>query len=95
MPEELEWKTRKDRVDRKLTSLHPAWSIVKYRPDLDPSSLHCHAVKEYPTQSGPADYALFVNGRPLGIIEAKKVKLDRPTSGRRGCAYPFRLTRCR
>jgi len=35
MPEELEWKTRKDRVDRKLISLHPAWAIVKYRPDLD------------------------------------------------------------
>ena len=23
MPEELEWKTRKERVDRKLTSLDP------------------------------------------------------------------------
>jgi type I restriction enzyme R subunit len=75
MPEELEWKTRKDRVDRKLTSLHPAWSIVKYKPDLDTASLHCHAVEEYPTQSGPADYALFVKGRLLGIIEAKKVRV--------------------
>jgi len=75
MPEELEWKTRKDRVDRKLTSLHPAWAIVKYRPDLDTASLPCHAVEEYPTQSGPADYALFVKGRLLGIIEAKKVKV--------------------
>lgn len=75
MPEELEWKTRKDRVDRKLISLHPAWAIVKYRPDLDTASLHCHAVQEYPTQSGPADYALFVKGRLLGIIEAKKVKV--------------------
>ena len=73
MPEELEWKTRKERVDRKLKSLHPAWSIVKYRPGIDASSLHCHAVEEYPTHSGPADYALFVNGRLLGIIEAKKV----------------------
>ena len=75
MPEELEWKTRKDRVDRKLTSLHPAWAVVKYRPDLDTASLSCHAVEEYPTQSGPADYALFVKGRLLGIIEAKKVKV--------------------
>ncbi len=75
MPEELEWKTRKDRVDRKLTSLHPAWAIVKYRPDLDTASLPCHAVEEYPTQSGPADYALFVKGRLLGIIEAKKIKV--------------------
>jgi type I restriction enzyme R subunit len=73
MPEELEWKTRKERVDRKLKSLHPAWSIVKYRPGIDASSLHCHAVEEYPTHSGPADYALFVKGRLLGIIEAKKI----------------------
>ena len=75
MPEELEWKTRKDRVDRKLKSLHPAWSIVKHRPELDTASLHFHAVEEYPTRNGPADYALFVKGRLLGIIEAKKVKV--------------------
>jgi type I restriction enzyme R subunit len=75
MPAELEWKTRKDRVDRKLTFLYPAWSIVKYRLDLNIASLHCRAVEEFPTQSGPADYALFVQGRLLGIIEAKKVKV--------------------
>lgn len=28
---------------------------------------------EFSTDSGPADYALFVDGRWLGIIEAKKV----------------------
>src|SRR5262249_7007323 len=32
-------------------------------------------VTAYPTASGPADYALFVGGRPLGIVEAKKVTL--------------------
>lgn len=73
MPEELEWKTRKERVDRKLKSLQPAWSIAKYRPGIDTAALACHAVEEYPTRSGPADYALFVKGRLLGIIEAKKV----------------------
>ena len=30
------------------------------------------AVREYPTESGPADYILFVNRIPLGVIEAKK-----------------------
>jgi hypothetical protein len=73
MPEEIEWKTRKERVDRKLKFLQPAWSIVKYRPGIDTAPLACHAVEEYPTHSGPADYALFVQGRFLGIIEAKKV----------------------
>jgi hypothetical protein len=75
MAEELEWKTRKDRVDRKLTSLDPPWSIVSYTPDLETASLHCRAVEEYPTRNGPADYALFVHGKLLGIIEAKKVKI--------------------
>ena len=40
---------------------------------MDESALTHHAVTEYPTSNGPADYALFVNGRLLGIIEAKKV----------------------
>lgn len=30
------------------------------------------AVREFPTDTGPVDYALFVNGIPVGIIEAKK-----------------------
>ena len=30
------------------------------------------AVREYPTDSGPADYVLFVNRHALGVIEAKK-----------------------
>lgn len=30
------------------------------------------AVCEFPTSTGPVDYALFVNGIPVGIVEAKK-----------------------
>ena len=30
------------------------------------------AVREYPTDTGPADYVLFVNRLPCGVIEAKK-----------------------
>ena len=30
------------------------------------------AVREYPTDTGPADYVLFVNREPVGVIEAKK-----------------------
>ena len=30
------------------------------------------AVREFPTSTGPVDYALFVDGIPVGIIEAKK-----------------------
>ena len=33
------------------------------------------AIEEYPTESGPADYALCADGRILGIVEAKKLTL--------------------
>ncbi len=73
---ESEWKTRKTRIDQQLRALSPAWEIIPYKPGLDTSALSCHAVEEYPTRSGPADYALFVNGNLLGILEAKKVGID-------------------
>jgi type I restriction enzyme R subunit len=31
-----------------------------------------HAIEEFQTANGPADYALVVNCKMLGIIEAKK-----------------------
>src|SRR5919108_1897388 len=73
MAEELEWRTRKERIDKKLKSLNPPWSIIKHHNGLDTSTLEYHAVEEYPTANGPADYALFVKGKFLGIIEAKRV----------------------
>ncbi len=76
MTPESEWQTRKQRIDTRLRSLVQPWSIVPYRDDLDTSSLHAVAVEEFPTASGPADYALFVNGRLLGFIEAKKVSVS-------------------
>jgi type I restriction enzyme R subunit len=75
MTDELEWQTRRDRINKKLRALKPAWNIIKFREGLDASALDCHAVEEYPTGNGPADYALFVKGKLLGIIEAKRVKV--------------------
>jgi len=74
--DESEWLTRKTRIDTKLRSLKPAWEIVKFSKSLDCASFTRHAVTEFPTANGPADYALFVNGRLLGIIEAKKVGIS-------------------
>jgi type I restriction enzyme R subunit len=73
---EPEWLTRKKRIDTKLSSLEPAWEIIPYKEGMDLSRLNCHAVEEFPTANGPADYALFVDGRLLGIIEAKKVAVN-------------------
>ena len=71
--EELEWRTRRERINTKLTSLPHPWKIIRYRDGIAISSLNRVAVEEYPTKNGPADYALFVRGKLLGIIEAKKV----------------------
>jgi type I restriction enzyme, R subunit len=70
---EYEWQTRKERIDKKLKALSPPWKIIKYSEGLETKDLNRYAVGEFPTANGPADYALFVKGRLLGIIEAKKV----------------------
>ena len=70
MSNEPEYITRKKRIDSKLRRLQ--WGIISYHLGLNTSALSNHAVEEYPTANGPADYALFVNGKLLGIVEAKK-----------------------
>jgi len=75
MNEESEWKTRKQRIDSKLRAVNPPWQIIKYQEGLDTSVLLRHAVEEYPAGTGFADYALFVKGQFLGVIEAKKVSV--------------------
>jgi type I restriction enzyme R subunit len=51
---------------RSVTPFDPAAPLAHYTR---------HAVTEYETDNGPADYALAVTGRPLGIVEAKKLTL--------------------
>ncbi len=70
---ELEKETRKKRIERRLSEC--GWQIVTYSPDTPSITYSHHAVREYPTDSGPADYALFVEGQIIGIIEAKRLSL--------------------
>lgn len=70
---ESEAKTRKTRIDKLLRQA--GWRITPYSATLDPNYLTNDAVEEYPTVNGPADYALFVNGVLLGMVEAKKLGL--------------------
>lgn len=72
---ESEAVTRKTRIDGRLRSL--GWKIVPHSAAFVPAIADGVAVEEYPTNDGPADYALFVSGRILGIVEAKKVKPGR------------------
>ena len=73
MPHEPEWLTRKTRIDGRLRAL--GWDVVPHTASFHGDKAHAKAVEEYPTANGPADYALFVNGLLLGIIEAKKLSL--------------------
>lgn len=71
MNSESEKTTRKKRIDQQLKAA--GWIIVPFSPNTDPKSLKFHAVEEFQTSNGPADYALFVNGQMVGIVEAKKL----------------------
>ena len=68
---ESEKITRKRRIDPRLK--HLGWIVTPYLLGMDTSLLRNHAIEEYPTENGPADYALFMDGRLIGILEAKKV----------------------
>jgi type I restriction enzyme R subunit len=92
-----EWLTRKRLVDPKLEAA--GWKIVPFVPDAPLSSYERCAIAEYPTDNGPADYALCVGGQILGIIEAKKLTLgpqsvltqaERYSKGATNCALNFR-----
>ena len=49
--------------------------IVQDLSHVNPMASLGVAVREYPTSTGPVDYALFVGGKPVGVIEAKKDEL--------------------
>ena len=70
---EPEWLTRKQRIDTRLVQL--GWTLVPFDATRPISDYHSDAVEEYETNLGPADYALIVVGRILGILEAKKLSL--------------------
>ena len=56
-------------IDRKLNQ--SGW-IIQDMKQLNLFAGLGVAVREFPTSTGPVDYALFVDGVPVGIIEAKK-----------------------
>lgn len=66
-PEQL----ARDRIDEQLTDC--GWIIQNN------SSINFHAaigitVREYSADVGPADYVLFIDKKPAGIIEAKRAE---------------------
>jgi type I restriction enzyme, R subunit len=56
-------------IDQKLE--RAGWTIQDMKQINLGASLGI-AVREYPTDTGPADYVLFVNREAVGVIEAKR-----------------------
>lgn len=59
----------RQRIDQKLE--HAGW-VVQDMKQLNLGAARGVAVREYPTDSGPADYVLFVDRNAVGVIEAKR-----------------------
>ena len=81
--DETERRTRKRRIDPRLEAR--GWSVVTAD---NSGELAPEAITEYPTTSGPADYALSVDGRILGVVEAKRLTIGGATGSSRANRYP-------
>ena len=71
MPDETERETRKKRVDRKLETA--GWGVIKHDKSKPLSSYISNAIEEYPSLTGPVDYALADQGQILALVEVKRL----------------------
>jgi type I restriction enzyme R subunit len=69
MPNQNPEQIARDNIDRQLIAC--GW-LVQPKSKINLSAGIGVAVREYSTEVGPADYVLFVDGKPVGIIEAKR-----------------------
>lgn len=56
-------------IDQKL--IQSGWGIQDLN-ELNPSAALGVAMREFPTSTGEVDYALFIDGTPVGVAEAKR-----------------------
>ena len=59
----------RDEIDKML---HASGWAVQLKKQINLAASAGVAVREYQTNVGPADYILFVNKKPVGVIEAKR-----------------------
>jgi len=69
MPNQNPEQIARDHIDRQLIDC--GW-IIQNKKHIDLTAGPGVIVTEYQTEIGPADYVLFVDGKPVGVIEAKK-----------------------
>ena len=69
MPNQTPEQQARDRIDKMLAAA--GW-VVQSKNKVNLSAGRGVAIREYQTDVGPADYVLFVDGKPVGVIEAKR-----------------------
>jgi type I restriction enzyme R subunit len=72
MPNQNPEQVARDAIDAQLRA--SGW-VVQDKNGINFHTGNGQAVREYTTDSGPADYVLFVDGKPVGVIEAKQENL--------------------
>ncbi|TPG13542.1 type I restriction-modification system endonuclease [Sphingomonas oligophenolica] len=86
---ELDEATTRVLIDEQLRSA--GWIVdsvvLRHAAGARPEYGKSMAIAEWPTKSGPVDYALFVDGRCIGVVEAKRGLKDVP--GRLGQAKRY------
>jgi type I restriction enzyme R subunit len=77
---ELDEATTRVLIDEQLRAA--GWLVdtekLRHAPGIRPQPGQSIAIAEWPTKSGPVDYALFIDGRCVGVIEAKRGIKDVP-----------------
>jgi len=72
----LQAATTRAIIDRQLQER--GWTVdsktLRYAAGARPARGKAMAIAEWPTQSGPADYALFIGTQLIGVVEAKRRK---------------------
>lgn len=65
---------QKDRDNIDALLKQAGW-VVQHNKNINPGEGIGQAVREYPTDTGPADYVLFIDKKAVGVIEAKREDL--------------------
>ena len=77
---ELDEKDTRRLIDSQLRNA--GWTAdsdqIRHAKGARPESSKAIAIAEWPTSTGPVDYALFIGGRCVGVIEAKREARDVP-----------------
>lgn len=75
----------RQQIDTQLAAC--GWVVQDYR-QFNPATARGIALREVPLKSGPCDYLLLVDRKPVGVIEAKKTGTTLPPSPSRPPTTP-------